>query len=119
MFDFIPLLIWGVMMVFFLHWLINALKMRIKYEISMALAIIGSFTALILGLYFKPFFEIFILIMVGPSLIFLGFFIFINQFIIMKKLGEGENWENTTVRIKKGLFKYKDYMKEVKLWGIF
>jgi protein-S-isoprenylcysteine O-methyltransferase Ste14 len=106
MIDPIPLIVWVATLAFCLHWLFNAIKMKVNYEITAALGILFYFTAAFIGQYFTPLFEHLITIIIGITLVILGFFIFISQIMIMKRLGQGENWENTTAIIEKGWFKY-------------
>ncbi|MHA1844849.1 MAG: methyltransferase family protein [Promethearchaeota archaeon] len=106
MFDLFPLIAWIIMMGFCLHWLLNGIKMKIKYEITAALALIFYFTGSFIGQYFNKFYQNSITTIFGLLIIAVGFFIFISQLIIMKKFGQGKNWENTTIVIKKGWFKY-------------
>jgi len=106
MFNPIPLIIWVATLAFCLYWLFNAIKMKINYEITMALGIFLYFTAAFIGQYFTSLFEHLITMIIGITLIVLGFSIFVSQIIIMKRLGQGENWENSNVFIKKGWFKY-------------
>ena len=104
--DFIPLIIWIAIMIYCSYWVISVLKMKTKYEISEALAMAFYFTAAFLGQYFELIFQNLILTIIGFVLIFLGIGIFVSQVIIMKKFGEGEHWEDTSVIIEKGWFKY-------------
>lgn len=93
-------------MIFFIHWLIESIKMRVNYEISMSIALTLYFSAAILSSYFDPFFENLYLLIFGIILICLAVLIFGSQVIIMKKLGKGKSWEDTQVLIIKGWFKY-------------
>ena len=93
-------------MIYCSYWIISVLKTETKYEISEALALAFYFTAAILGQYFEIIYQNIFLTITGFVLIFIGIFIFISQLIIMKKFGQGEHWEDTTVIIKKGWFKY-------------
>ena len=104
--DVIPLIIWIAIMIYCGYWVVSVLKMKTNYEISEALAVASYFTAVLLGQYFEPFYLNLYLTITGVVLIFIGIFIFISQVIIMKKIGEGEHWEDTTIIIKKGWFKY-------------
>ncbi len=93
-------------MVYCSYWIVSVLKRKIKYEISEALAMAFYFTAALLGQYFEFFSQNIFLTITGFVLIFIGIFIFISQVIIMKRYGQGEHWEDTTVIIMKGWFKY-------------
>ena len=104
--DFISLIIWIAIMIYCSYWVISVLKTKIKHEISEGLALAFYFTAALLGQYFELLYQNLFLTITGFTLIFVCIFIFISQIIIMKKLGQGEHWEDTTVLIKKGWFKY-------------
>ncbi|MFX1316053.1 MAG: methyltransferase family protein [Promethearchaeota archaeon] len=104
--DFIPLIIWIAIMIYCSYWVLSVLKTKIKYEISEALALAFYFTAALLGQYFELFYQNLFLTITGFVLIFIGIFIFISQVIIMKKYGQGKHWEDTSVIIMKGWFKY-------------
>lgn len=97
---------WLVMMIFCIHWLFSATKMKIKYEIAAALAIMFYFTGSFIGQYFQKFYQNVITTIIGIVIVVAGFSIFISQLILMKKYGQGKNWEDTKVIIKKGWFKY-------------
>ncbi|MFX1328137.1 MAG: hypothetical protein ACFE91_08340 [Promethearchaeota archaeon] len=47
--DFIPLIIWIALMIYFSYWIISVLKTNTKYEISEALSMAFYFTAALLG----------------------------------------------------------------------
>lgn len=57
MFDPIPLIIWGCVIIYFLYWIISSIKKKVDYEISMSLAISLLFSTLILNAYFVLIFK--------------------------------------------------------------
>ncbi len=93
-------------MIYFMRWLIWAIKAKSKYEVAMCLAMTLYFTSFLLSFYFKQFYDNILLFVSGMILCGFGIFIFMSQLIIMKKLGQGEHWEDTKVLIIKGWFKY-------------
>ncbi|MFW9988115.1 MAG: hypothetical protein ACFFC3_05625, partial [Candidatus Odinarchaeota archaeon] len=89
-----------------MRWLVWAIKEKSKYEASMCLAMTLYFTSIMLSIYFKQVYDNILLFVFGMTICGFGIFIFISQLIIMKKLGQGENWEDTKILIIKGWFKY-------------
>lgn len=106
MIEFIILITWIVLMIYFMRWLVWAIKEKSKYEASMCLAMTLYFTSIMLSIYFKQVYDNILLFVFGMTICGFGIFIFISQLIIMKKLGQGENWEDTKILIIKGWFKY-------------
>jgi hypothetical protein len=57
MFDPIPLIIWGCVIINFLYWIISSIKKKIDYEISMSLVMSLLFSTHILNAYFVLIFK--------------------------------------------------------------
>lgn len=93
-------------MIYFMRWLIWAIKGKSKYEAAMCLAMTLYFNSIMLNFYFKQFYDNIFLFIFGMTLCGFGIFIFISQLLIMKKFGQSEHWEDTKVLIINGWFKY-------------
>jgi len=105
---YLPLTLWIIWMVYcIIHWLIPSIRDRENHEIAMAIATTLFFTTLLLNAYIEPLIpEVLILQYIGMGIMWFALFIFISQFFVMLRLGEGEkNWEDTTVLITSGWFK--------------